>query len=75
MERGIHNIDVGFENDQYPGIIIHDSEGFQPGNPKEVNAFKDFIKRRSKHSEARENLHAIWYGPHHLATNSSRLLY
>ncbi|KAF9869978.1 hypothetical protein CkaCkLH20_12587 [Colletotrichum karsti] len=59
-QRGKHDIDEGFESDQHPGIIIHDSEGFQTGNSKEVSAFKKFLKARSGNKLVRENLHAIW---------------
>ncbi|KAL1877881.1 hypothetical protein Daus18300_002234 [Diaporthe australafricana] len=59
-QRGRHDIEEGFESDQHPGIIIHDSEGFQTGNNKEVSAFKKFLKARSGNRMVRENLHAIW---------------
>ncbi|KAF6803858.1 hypothetical protein CSOJ01_10587 [Colletotrichum sojae] len=45
---------------QHPGIIIHDSEGYQAGNCKEVTAFKRFLRSRPNNSEARKNLHALW---------------
>ncbi|KAK1638557.1 hypothetical protein BDP81DRAFT_316147, partial [Colletotrichum phormii] len=60
-QRGEHDIEEGFESDQHPGIIIHDSEGFQAGNNKEVLAFKKFLKARSGNIEVRDNLHAIWF--------------
>ncbi|OHE92277.1 hypothetical protein CORC01_12446 [Colletotrichum orchidophilum] len=59
-QRGEHDIEEGFESDQHPGIIIHDSEGFQAGNSKEVTAFKKFLKARSGNVKVRDNLHAIW---------------
>ncbi|KAF4910515.1 hypotheticall protein [Colletotrichum fructicola] len=49
-----------FESDLHPGIIIHDSEGFQAGNSKEVSAFKKFLKARSGSPDIKQNLHAIW---------------
>ncbi|KAG7038260.1 peptidoglycan binding domain protein [Colletotrichum scovillei] len=58
--RGIHNINDAFETDEHPGIIIHDSEGFQAGNLKEVSAFKEFLVKRSGQTQTEENLHAIW---------------
>ncbi|GKT58414.1 peptidoglycan binding domain protein [Colletotrichum tofieldiae] len=60
-QRGEHNIEDGFESDQHPGIIIHDSEGFQAGNKKEVAVFKKFLKRRAEARDIRDQLHAIWY--------------
>ncbi|KAH7060920.1 hypothetical protein B0J12DRAFT_650686 [Macrophomina phaseolina] len=59
-QRGRHNIDEAFEYDRHPGIIIHDSEGFQSGNKKEVAAFESFIKKRSHSAPPEERLHAIW---------------
>ncbi|KZL71939.1 peptidoglycan binding domain protein [Colletotrichum tofieldiae] len=59
-QRGEHNIEDGFESDQHPGIIIHDSEGFQAGNKKEVAVFKKFLKRRAEARDIRDQLHAIW---------------
>ncbi|KAI8237114.1 hypothetical protein K4K54_001060 [Colletotrichum sp. SAR 10_86] len=59
-QRGEHDIEEAFESDLHPGIIIHDSEGFQAGNSKEVSAFKKFLKARSGSPDIRQNLHAIW---------------
>ncbi|KAF6817605.1 hypothetical protein CSOJ01_02315 [Colletotrichum sojae] len=59
-QRGEHNIEEAFESDLHPGIIIHDSEGFQAGNSKEISAFKKFLKRRSGSPDIAQNLHAIW---------------
>ncbi|TDZ55120.1 Uncharacterized protein CTRI78_v005652 [Colletotrichum trifolii] len=59
-ERGQHNIEDGFESDQHPGIIIHDSEGFQAGNDKELAIFKNFLEKRSGSATVKERLHAIW---------------
>ncbi|KAL1637231.1 hypothetical protein SLS58_009418 [Diplodia intermedia] len=59
--RGKHNIDEGFESDQHPGIIIHDSEGFQSGNKKEVAAFEASVKKRCPTAEPPdERFHAVW---------------
>ncbi|KAK0369223.1 hypothetical protein CLIM01_13420 [Colletotrichum limetticola] len=59
-ERGKHDIKVGFESDQHPGIIIHDSEGFQTGDTKEVDELKKFLKARTNNVKVKDNLHAIW---------------
>ncbi|KAH0421262.1 hypothetical protein CcaCcLH18_13537 [Colletotrichum camelliae] len=59
-QRGEHDIEEAFESDLHPGIIIHDSEGFQAGNSKEVSAFKKFLKARSGSPDIKQNLHAIW---------------
>ncbi|KAG8162513.1 hypothetical protein KVR01_008278 [Diaporthe batatas] len=59
-ELGRHNIEEAFESDQHPGLLVHDSEGFQTGTDRELLAFKKFLKRRSSASDPEEQLHAIW---------------
>ncbi|KAM0330521.1 hypothetical protein ACHAQA_003468 [Verticillium albo-atrum] len=58
--RGIHDMEQGFESDQYPGIIIHDSEGFEAGDLKRVQAFEMFLKKRGSSAPVRDQLHAVW---------------
>ncbi|KAG9527209.1 hypothetical protein KCU93_g5369, partial [Aureobasidium melanogenum] len=60
MKQGDHNINESFESEHHPGIIIHDSRGFQAGDNRELEQFRDFIKKRSVTSNPKENLHAIW---------------
>ena len=31
LSQGVHNIDVAFESDNHPGLLIHDSCGYQAG--------------------------------------------
>jgi hypothetical protein len=59
--RGVHDINVRFESDQYPGVIIHDSKGFEAGDTKRLQAFESFLKDRGGCSPARQQLHAVWY--------------
>ncbi|KAG7108324.1 hypothetical protein HYQ45_018118 [Verticillium longisporum] len=58
--RGIHDMEQGFESDQYPGIIIHDSEGFEAGDIKRVQAFEMFLKKRGSSAPVKDQLHAVW---------------
>ncbi|CAD0055019.1 unnamed protein product [Aureobasidium pullulans] len=44
MKQGDHDINEAFESDKHPGIIIHDSRGFQAGDTKELDQFEKFIK-------------------------------
>ncbi|KAG9949285.1 hypothetical protein KCU85_g4404, partial [Aureobasidium melanogenum] len=60
MKQGDHNINEAFESEHHPGIIIHDSRGFQAGDTRELGQFQDFIKKRSGNSNPKESLHAIW---------------
>src|SRR5438034_10482966 len=58
----MHDIDQGFESDSHPGVIIHDSRGFQGGCDEEVNLLKKFIKKHSSMANPADRLDAIWYG-------------
>lgn len=53
-------MEQGFESDQYPGIIIHDSEGFEAGDIKRVQAFEMFLKKRGSSAPVKDQLHAVW---------------
>lgn len=55
-----HDIEVPCESDYHPGLVIHDSEGFQAGTENEFDAFKKFLKRRTNNQSFDEQLHAIW---------------
>ncbi|THZ41391.1 hypothetical protein D6C87_05756 [Aureobasidium pullulans] len=60
LKQGDHDINEAFESDKHPGIIIHDSRGFQAGDTKELDQFEKFIKKRSAVDNPKESLHAIW---------------
>ncbi|ETS76407.1 hypothetical protein PFICI_11794 [Pestalotiopsis fici W106-1] len=60
MERGAHDVENGYQDAQHPGVIIHDSEGFQQGGKQEVKALTKFLERRSGSVDMREKLQAIW---------------
>jgi len=62
-QHGKHDIDQPFESDKHPGLIIHDSEGFQAGDTKEVVAFEKFLKKRLMAPDVEDQLHAIWQVP------------
>ena len=54
--------DINFEfrhkdNDRF---ILHDSEGFEPGQDAKFNTVMGFIDDRSKRVSDSERLHAIW---------------
>ncbi|KAK6081937.1 hypothetical protein SCUP515_02716 [Seiridium cupressi] len=69
QERGTHDIENGFRDANHPGIIVHDSEGFQAGGTQEVKAFTKFLEKRSGRVPSEEKLHAIWFC---IESNSSR---
>ncbi|KAJ7740165.1 hypothetical protein B0H16DRAFT_1274426, partial [Mycena metata] len=57
---GVHNIDKPFSFPQNDRIIIHDSQGFEPGEEGNIQTVSDFIDRRSKMPALADQLHAIW---------------
>jgi hypothetical protein len=56
----VHNIDKPFSFPQNDRIIIHDSQGFEPGEEGNIQTVSDFIDRRSKMPALADQLHAIW---------------
>ncbi|KAF3001040.1 hypothetical protein E8E14_006869 [Neopestalotiopsis sp. 37M] len=69
MERGSHDVDNGYQDANHPGVIIHDSEGFQQGGKQEVKALTKFLEKRTGSVSNREKLQAIWSGPYKLMSN------
>ncbi|KAJ7264102.1 hypothetical protein B0H12DRAFT_1230840 [Mycena haematopus] len=57
---GVHDIDKPFSFPQNDRIIIHDSQGFEPGEEGNIQTVSDFIDRRSKMPALADQLHAIW---------------
>ncbi|KAK5630696.1 hypothetical protein RRF57_006411 [Xylaria bambusicola] len=41
-DHGIHDVDEGFEMDTLPGLIVHDSRGFQSGATEEIELLERF---------------------------------
>ncbi len=63
---GKADIDVGFRHNDNDRFILHDSEGFEPGEDAKFNTVMDFIEERSKRPDLSERLHAIWWVTYHL---------
>jgi predicted GTPase len=57
---GKANINVGFRPNDNDRFILHDSEGFEPGEDAKFKTVMDFIDERSKKPDLGERLHAIW---------------
>ncbi|KAG1813438.1 hypothetical protein EV424DRAFT_1326547 [Suillus variegatus] len=60
-QRGLHDIETEMVFESNPGFIFHDSRGFEAGGVSEFEKVKTFITRRSKETNIRNQLHAIWY--------------
>ena len=63
---GKADIDVGFCPNDNVRFILHDSEGFEPGEDAKFNTVMNFIEDRSKRPDLSERLHAIWCVSYHL---------
>jgi len=57
---GKADINDGFCPNDNDRFILHDSEGFEPGEVAKFNTVKDFIEDRSKTPDFSQRLHAIW---------------
>ncbi len=57
----MHDVDEGFEMDTLPGLIVHDSRGFQSGATEEIELLEKFVKKRASAARPDDRLDAIWY--------------
>ncbi|KAL4075589.1 hypothetical protein J3A83DRAFT_1996711 [Scleroderma citrinum] len=61
LERGYHDIQNELIFRSSPGIIFHDSRGFEAGSEDEVMLVKNFIVECTTTMQAEKKIHAIWY--------------
>ncbi|KAK7464166.1 hypothetical protein VKT23_006332 [Stygiomarasmius scandens] len=57
---GISNIEdeiISEENDRF---VIHDSQGYEPGDPTKFQQLQDFIEKRSGAVKLADKIHVIW---------------
>jgi len=59
--QGNHDINQAFESPNHPGLLIHDSRGWQAGSDHELDLIAQFLRHRAFQKEAAEALHVIWY--------------
>jgi len=59
--RGEHNIEHQFQYPTAHGFVFHDSRGFEAGGVDELKTVKDFIEKRAKSEQLKDQLHVIWY--------------
>ncbi|KAI1180920.1 hypothetical protein F4777DRAFT_178821 [Nemania sp. FL0916] len=60
-DHGVHDVDEGFEMDTLPGLIVHDSRGFQSGTTEEIELLEKFVKKRASAGKPDDRLDAIWF--------------
>jgi hypothetical protein len=55
--------DIGTEltSDENKFLVVHESEGFKPGNTKTFDVVSNFLKdRRDQDLPIKDQLHAVW---------------
>ncbi|KAJ4002644.1 hypothetical protein NW766_012769 [Fusarium irregulare] len=59
-DQGVHDINVAFESPKHPGLLIHDSRGWQAGSDAELDLIAKFLRHRAFQEDPAEALHVIW---------------
>ncbi|EXJ65084.1 hypothetical protein A1O7_01424 [Cladophialophora yegresii CBS 114405] len=60
-KQGDHDINQAFESTNHPGLLIHDSRGWQAGSDKELDLIAKFLRHRAYQKNPAEALHVIWF--------------
>lgn len=58
--QGNHDINQAFESPNHPGLLIHDSRGWQAGSDQELDLIAQFLRHRAFQKDPAEALHVIW---------------
>ncbi|KAI1333041.1 hypothetical protein F5Y16DRAFT_354655 [Xylariaceae sp. FL0255] len=59
--QGQHDINKAFSSLANPGLLIHDSKGWQAGSDVELNEIAKFLRHRAFQKNPAESLHVIWF--------------
>jgi predicted GTPase len=59
-KQGDHDINQAFESPNHPGLMIHDSRGWQAGTNQELELIAKFLRHRAFQRDPAEALHVIW---------------
>ncbi|KLP14040.1 uncharacterized protein LW94_2605 [Fusarium fujikuroi] len=60
-DQGVHDVNVAFESPKHPGLLIHDSRGWQAGSDTELDLIAKFLRHRAFQEDPAEALHVIWF--------------
>lgn len=60
-DQGNHDINQAFESSSHPGLLIHDSRGWQAGSDQELELIAKFLRHRAFQKDPAEALHVIWF--------------
>ena len=61
MRAGRHDVNMPLESDRHPGLIVHDSRGFEAGTATELKILLKFLRHKLGSEDPRERLDAIWF--------------
>lgn len=59
-KRGLHDIRQELIHENRPGLIIHDSRGFEAGDESQIHEVAKFVKEKSSQTRIEDRLHVIW---------------
>jgi GTPase SAR1 family protein len=59
--QGQHDINTAFESPNHPGLLVHDSRGWQAGSDTELDLIAKFLRHRAFQKDPAESLHVIWF--------------
>jgi hypothetical protein len=62
-DAGKSNIDTEIFSADNDKFVLHDSQGFEPGEVDNLKIVQEFIERRSNMPHIKDRLHAIWSAP------------
>lgn len=60
LKAGVSDINteiISEDNDQF---VLHDSQGFEPGEDNNFDLVRKFIEKRSAEHHVKDQIHAIW---------------
>lgn len=60
LKAGVSDINteiISEDNDQF---VLHDSQGFEPGEDNNFDIVRKFIEKRSAEPHVKDQIHAIW---------------
>jgi hypothetical protein len=60
-KAGESDIEQEITSQQNPRLILHDSQGFSHGDADNFKIVQNFIEKRSKMTDLKDRLHAIWF--------------
>jgi predicted GTPase len=59
-QAGSADINHGITTEHNKHLILHDSQGYEPGDEKKFKVLENFIVERSLKKHVGDRIHAIW---------------